>query len=57
MKRRKYIYTKHNKYLQYQALNFNPNYDGYYAVEDFEVSCAMNDLQRFFNMYKDDYYA
>ena len=32
-------------------------YDGYYAVEDFEVSCAMNNLQRFFNMYKDDYYA
>lgn len=41
----------------YKSINLNPNYDGYYALEDYEASCAMNDLKRFFNSYKDDYYA
>ena len=52
-----YIVNHKKEIENYKVLKLDPNYDGYYAVEDFEVSCAMNDLQRFFNMYKDDYYA
>lgn len=52
-----YIIAHKKEVEKLNALNLDPNYDGYYAVEDFEVSCAMNDLQRFFNIYKDDYYA
>lgn len=39
------------------SFKFVPNYDGYYAAEDYQVSCAMKDLQRFFNMYKEEFYA
>ena len=52
-----YIINHKKEVEKYKTLNLDPNYDGYYAAEDFKVSCAMNDLQRFFNMYKDDYYA
>ena len=49
---------KHKKDIEkYKSLNLDPDYDGYYALEDFGETSVMNDLQRFFNLYKDDYYA
>lgn len=52
-----YLMKHKEEFEKYKSFKINPNYDGYYATEDLEVSWAMNDLQRFFNMYKDDYYA
>ena len=52
-----FVFNQSKEFEGLNGFNIYSKSDEYYVFENKLVSWAVNDLQRFFNMYKEDYYA